>query len=113
MLGHQKPMTKDYLFISDFDQTLSFNDSGIVLSEMIGVSGFGDRIRGQRRLARGGLESLKFRADGISANRELGDAEAALRVRHGRTSEVRVSADGRHRRARHDRVRGVHDRPAD
>src|SRR6266852_4335730 len=50
MLGHQKPMTKDYLFISDFDQTLSFNDSGIVLSEMIGVSGFGDRIRGLSKI---------------------------------------------------------------
>jgi len=37
---------KDYLFVSDFDQTLSFNDSGIVLSELIGVSGFGERIRG-------------------------------------------------------------------
>src|SRR3981081_3516596 len=38
--------TKDYLFISDFDQTLSFNDSGIVLSELLGVSGFAERIRG-------------------------------------------------------------------
>src|SRR5260370_15998042 len=50
MRGHQKPMTKDYLFISDFDQTLSFNDSGIVLSEMIGVSGFGERIRGLSKI---------------------------------------------------------------
>jgi HAD superfamily phosphoserine phosphatase-like hydrolase len=39
-------MTKDFLFVSDFDQTLSFNDSGIVLSEMIGVSGFAERIHG-------------------------------------------------------------------
>ena len=38
--------TKDYLFVSDFDQTLSFNDSGIVLSELIGADGFGERIRG-------------------------------------------------------------------
>src|SRR5712664_1765146 len=37
---------KDYLFVSDFDQTLSFNDSGLVLSEMIGVSGFSERIQG-------------------------------------------------------------------
>ena len=29
--------TKDYLFVSDFDQTLSFNDSGIALSELIGA----------------------------------------------------------------------------
>lgn len=39
-------VTKDYLFVSDFDQTLSFNDSGIVLSDLIGVAGFSDRIRG-------------------------------------------------------------------
>lgn len=38
--------TKDYLLISDFDQTLSFNDSGIVLSELIGVRGFRDRVDG-------------------------------------------------------------------
>lgn len=28
---------KDYLLASDFDQTLSFNDSGIVLSELVGT----------------------------------------------------------------------------
>jgi HAD superfamily phosphoserine phosphatase-like hydrolase len=38
--------TKEYLFVSDFDQTLSFNDSGIVLSELIGAAGFGERILG-------------------------------------------------------------------
>src|SRR5438105_4664109 len=31
---------KRYLLASDFDQTLSFNDSGIVLSELLGISGF-------------------------------------------------------------------------
>ena len=36
----------DYLFVSDFDQTLSFNDSGIVLSELIGAQRFKERIRG-------------------------------------------------------------------
>ena len=39
-------LRKEYLLVSDFDQTLSFNDSGIVLSEMIGVTGFQDRIAG-------------------------------------------------------------------
>jgi HAD superfamily phosphoserine phosphatase-like hydrolase len=29
---------KQYLFVSDFDQTLTFNDSGYVLSEMLGIS---------------------------------------------------------------------------
>src|SRR6202050_5566890 len=32
----EKPM-KHYLFASDFDQTLTFNDSGYVLSEIIGI----------------------------------------------------------------------------
>jgi phosphoserine phosphatase len=35
-----------YLMASDFDQTLSFNDSGIVLSEMLGISGFVERCAG-------------------------------------------------------------------
>lgn len=38
--------TKDYLLVSDFDQTLSFNDSGIVLSELMGIHGFRERIAG-------------------------------------------------------------------
>jgi 2-hydroxy-3-keto-5-methylthiopentenyl-1-phosphate phosphatase len=37
---------KEYLLVSDFDQTLSFNDSGIVLSELLRVSDFQDRIKG-------------------------------------------------------------------
>jgi HAD superfamily phosphoserine phosphatase-like hydrolase len=37
---------KHYLFVSDFDQTLSFNDSGLVLSKMIDVEGFEERVRG-------------------------------------------------------------------
>lgn len=39
-------LRKEYLLVSDFDQTLSFNDSGIALSEMIGVTGFEERIAG-------------------------------------------------------------------
>jgi HAD superfamily phosphoserine phosphatase-like hydrolase len=38
--------SKEYLLVSDFDQTLSFNDSGIVLSELLGISGFAERIAG-------------------------------------------------------------------
>ena len=38
--------TKHYLFASDFDQTLSFNDSGAVLSEMLGLGGFDEKVRG-------------------------------------------------------------------
>ena len=43
-------MERDYLFISDFDQTLSFNDSGLVLSELLGVSDFEARIAGLSRI---------------------------------------------------------------
>ncbi len=35
---------KRYLVVSDFDQTLSFDDSGIVLSEMLGISDFAERV---------------------------------------------------------------------
>ena len=40
---------KHFLLASDFDQTLSFNDSGIVLSEILGVTGFADKVEGLRR----------------------------------------------------------------
>src|SRR5438309_12128972 len=39
-------MTKQFLLASDFDQTLSFNDSGVVLSELIGFNGFHDKVKG-------------------------------------------------------------------
>jgi phosphoserine phosphatase len=35
-----------YLVASDFDQTLSFNDSGHVLSELLGASGFAEKVAG-------------------------------------------------------------------
>jgi len=38
-----------YLLASDFDQTLSFNDSGLVLSELLGISGFQERVEGLAR----------------------------------------------------------------
>src|SRR5467141_680781 len=39
-------MVKQFLLASDFDQTLSFNDSGVVLSELIGFHGFPDKVAG-------------------------------------------------------------------
>jgi 2-hydroxy-3-keto-5-methylthiopentenyl-1-phosphate phosphatase len=39
-------MAKHYLLASDFDQTLSFNDSGVSLSELIGFHGFHDKVKG-------------------------------------------------------------------
>jgi 2-hydroxy-3-keto-5-methylthiopentenyl-1-phosphate phosphatase len=40
---------KHYLLASDFDHTLSFNDSGIMLSEMLGKSGFEEKVTGLAR----------------------------------------------------------------
>jgi phosphoserine phosphatase len=40
---------KHFLLASDFDQTLSFNDSGLVLSELIGASGFQQKVDGLAR----------------------------------------------------------------
>src|SRR5690348_10590037 len=37
---------KQYLFLSDFDQTLSFNDSGLVLSKLLDVDNFDKRVAG-------------------------------------------------------------------
>ena len=38
--------TRHYMLASDFDQTLSFNDSGIVLADMLGIPNFLERVRG-------------------------------------------------------------------
>src|SRR5262245_16343930 len=40
---------KTFLIASDFDQTLSFNDSGVVLSELIGASQFQHKVEGLAR----------------------------------------------------------------
>jgi 2-hydroxy-3-keto-5-methylthiopentenyl-1-phosphate phosphatase len=43
-------MRKHYLLVSDFDQTLSFNDSGLALSEMLGIAGFQEKVAALARL---------------------------------------------------------------
>ena len=43
-------MSKHFLLVSDFDQTLSFNDSGHLLSESLGLAGFADKVAGLSRL---------------------------------------------------------------
>ena len=43
-------MKRHYLLASDFDQTLSFNDSGIVLSEMLGITSFREKVAGLANL---------------------------------------------------------------
>jgi len=42
-------ITRHYLVASDFDQTLSFNDSGLVLSSLLGIDGYQERVRGLAR----------------------------------------------------------------
>src|SRR5467141_626027 len=51
-------MAKQFLLASDFDQTLSFNDSGVVLSELNGFHGFHDKVAGlsQMNLVQQGAE---------------------------------------------------------
>jgi phosphoserine phosphatase len=51
-------MLRQYLLASDFDQTLSFNDSGVVLSELIGFKSFHDKVVGlsQMNLVQQGAE---------------------------------------------------------
>jgi phosphoserine phosphatase len=43
-------MAREYILASDFDQTLSFNDSGVLLAELIGAPGFGDKVAGLSRM---------------------------------------------------------------
>jgi len=44
-------MTQQFLLASDFDQTLSFNDSGVVLSEVIGFRAFDEKVKGLSNLS--------------------------------------------------------------
>ena len=43
-------MIRHFLLVSDFDQTLSFNDSGRLLSERLGIAGFDEKVAGLSRL---------------------------------------------------------------
>jgi HAD superfamily phosphoserine phosphatase-like hydrolase len=46
---HMAPSSRHFLVASDFDQTLSFNDSGLVLSELLGAEGFQQKVEGLAR----------------------------------------------------------------
>lgn len=41
---------RHFLIASDFDQTLSFNDSGVILSDLIGAEGFHEKVAGLARI---------------------------------------------------------------
>jgi HAD superfamily phosphoserine phosphatase-like hydrolase len=49
MLNVKPEAAVEYLVASDFDQTLSFNDSGKVLAELLGVSDFEEKVAGLAR----------------------------------------------------------------
>jgi phosphoserine phosphatase len=42
----QSMTARHYLLASDFDQTLSFNDSGLTLASLLGIDGYQERVRG-------------------------------------------------------------------
>jgi len=58
IITNKSNATIDYLIASDFDQTLSFNDSGLVLAEMLGIADFEDKVKGlaQSNLVQQGAE---------------------------------------------------------
>jgi hypothetical protein len=43
-LAKEQNATKEYLLVSDFDQTLSFEDSGHVLSDILEIPNFPDKV---------------------------------------------------------------------
>ena len=45
----QPTMNRHFMLASDFDQTLSFNDSGHVLAELLGVGDFERKVAGLAR----------------------------------------------------------------
>lgn len=49
-MTHSDGASAKYLLISDFDQTLSFHDSGLILSELLNVSDFRERVAGLERI---------------------------------------------------------------
>ena len=81
---------KHFLVLSDFDQTLSFNDSGVVLSQLIGASSFEEKVAGLARsnlVQQGGELAYLIRHDPeFRAVRPEHLAEAGRRVRLRTTS---------------------------
>src|SRR5205807_8432800 len=78
-------MAKEYLLASDFDQTLSFNDSGIILSDIVGIPGFREKVAGLSRtnlVQQGGELAYLLRHDpDYRAVRREHVIEAGKRVR--------------------------------
>ena len=79
----QEKVLNRYIFASDFDQTLSFNDSGYVLSELLGIP-----ISEFERKAHGMAELNLVQQGGELAYLLLHDPEFRTRVRKEHLREV-------------------------
>ena len=99
-MGITFPSTKAYVVASDFDQTLSFNDSGRVLSEMIGISGFDEKVAGlaKANLVQQGAELtylLRHDPEFRSVRREhLIEAGKNVRLKHDVDLLPKIFANG-------------------
>jgi HAD superfamily phosphoserine phosphatase-like hydrolase len=91
---------KHYLLASDFDQTLSFKDSGIVLAELLGIAGFEERVAGLARsnlVQQGGELAYLIRHDPEfrSVRREhLQETGRRIRLKHAIPSLVDFMSHG-------------------
>jgi HAD superfamily phosphoserine phosphatase-like hydrolase len=92
--------SKHYLVASDFDQTLSFNDSGLVLSELIGVAHFQQKVEGlahSNLVQQGGELAYLIRHDpefrGVRRE-HLAEAGRRVRLRHNIPALVEFLARG-------------------
>src|SRR5208337_805698 len=91
---------KHYLLASDFDQTLSFNDSGLVLSELLGVKDFQAKVDGlahSNLVQQGGELAYLIRHDpefrGVRRE-HLIEAGRRVRMKLGITALVDILRDG-------------------
>lgn len=82
-MPNQQQTTRHYLFASDFDQTLSFNDSGYVLSELIGIP-----VQEFERKAKGMAAINLVQQGGELAYLLLHDPEFRTRVRRSHLHET-------------------------
>jgi phosphoserine phosphatase len=88
------------LLVSDFDQTLSFNDSGQVLSDVIGATWFGEKVEGLARsnLVQQGAELaylIRHDPEFRGVRREhLLEAGRRVRLRHDIPALIRVLSQG-------------------
>jgi len=73
-------MRKRHLLVSDFDQTLSFDDTGHKLSETLGIDGFAEKVAG--------LSRLNLVQEGAELAYLLGHDPAFRRVRRAQLSAI-------------------------